>query len=385
MGKDKNGKALPRGIRQRPDGLYEGRTKLQGENISVYADSPKKALEKLEEVKYQIRHGIYCRPNEETVDSWFEIWMETYKEPAVKKSTIQTYRQAYNEFISPEMGRRKVEAIKPQMIQRFINNLYDKGYSQSRLKVVYVILQGMYKQAQINGLVVTNPVDAVIIPKYQKKRQEDKRVMTVQEQQDFLEAAAGSKYYDFYILALTTGMRINEILALQWSDIVFSKKQIIVKGTLFYQRGGGGRIIEPPKTESSRRTIPMLEITEEMLHNRRKRQLQYKMMLGENWKEEPQLPNMVMTHEEGGVFWDTDIRVDMKRIIRELQKKGDFDPVTPHTFRHTFATRCIENGMPLQVLKTILGHSSLAMTADLYSHVLPDTKAEEMKKIANLF
>ncbi|MCD7922189.1 MAG: hypothetical protein LUG27_07105 [Clostridiales bacterium] len=124
MGQDRNGKALPRGIRQRPDGLYEGRSKLQGENISVYEDSPKKALEKLEEVKYQIRHGIYCRPNEETVNSWFKIWMETYKEPAVKKSTIQTYRQAYDEFIGAAFGKRKIGDIKPQMIQRFINDLY---------------------------------------------------------------------------------------------------------------------------------------------------------------------------------------------------------------------------------------------------------------------
>ncbi len=385
MGQDRNGKELPRGVRQRADGLYEGRTKLQGEQISVYADSPKKVMEKLEEVKYQIRHGIYCKPNEETVNSWFEIWMETYKENTVKKSTIQTYRQTYDEFIRPAMGKRKVNDIKSQTIQRFINDLYSKGYSQTRVKIVYVILLGMYKQAQVNGLVIVNPVDAVMLPKYQKKRAEDHRVMTAQEQQAFLEAAAGSKYYDFYLLALTTGMRINEVLALQWSDIDFSKKQISVNGTLFYQRGGAGRIIEPPKTESSRRTIPMLEVTETTLHERRKKQLQYKMMLGADWKEEAQLPNMVMTHDEGGVYWDTDIRVDMKRIICELQKEMDFEPITPHTFRHTFATRCVENGMPLQVLKTILGHSSLAMTADLYSHVLPDTKAEEIQKIANLF
>ena len=74
------------------------------------------------------------------------------------------------------------------------------------------------------------------------------------------------------------------------------------------------------------------------------------------------------------------------KITRSIQKDGiEFERITPHTLRHTFATRCIENGMPPQVLKTILGHSKLSMTMDLYSHVLPDTKAEEMKKIVGLF
>ncbi len=369
-------------IRQRKNGLYEGRIRERGENISIYGKTKKEVAERMEEIKYQIYHGTYCKPSDETVESWFGTWMETYKINTVKKSTIQTYNQVFDEFIRDAIGKKKLHDVSSQAIQRFINDLYKEGYSKSRVRMVYVILLGMFKQALINGMVIKNPLDAVKIPMYQKPRQEDRRVMAEEEQAIFLEAAKGSKYYDFYLMALTTGMRINEVLALRWSDIDFTKKLIHVNGTLFYQRGGDGRIIEPPKTESSRRSIPMLEVTEKMLHDRRKHQLECMMVLGADWKEEPYLDNMVMTHDEGGVFWDTDIRVDIKRIVKTLD---DFEPITPHCFRHTFATRCVENGMPLQVLKTILGHSSLAMTADLYSHVLPDTKAEEMQKIANLF
>lgn len=75
----------------------------------------------------------------------------------------------------------------------------------------------------------------------------------------------------------------------------------------------------------------------------------------------------------------------MKRIVKEINEGGtEFAPITPHTFRHTFATRGLEQGISLKVMQVILGHSSLAMTADLYSHVLPDTKAEEMKKIEKI-
>jgi len=79
------------------------------------------------------------------------------------------------------------------------------------------------------------------------------------------------------------------------------------------------------------------------------------------------------------------VRKDINRIVEQINQDGiKFAHVTPHTFRHTFATRGLEAGIPLKVMQTILGHSSLSMTADLYSHVLPDTKAEEMKKLQGI-
>lgn len=91
-------------------------------------------------------------------------------------------------------------------------------------------------------------------------------------------------------------------------------------------------------------------------------------------------------NENGGPLQSDRIQTEIDRIIKRIRADGyEFERITPHVFRHTFATRAIEAGMPPQVLKTILGHSSLVMTMDLYSHVLPDTKAEEMEKIANAF
>ncbi len=129
----------------------------------------------------------------------------------------------------------------------------------------------------------------------------------------------------------------------------------------------------------------MLNNIEELLKNIRHRQLENRLKLGEKWKEEDALKNMIFTYEDGGTFWDTGIRVDMKKIVNQINKDGiEFEPITPHALRHTFATRGLEQGIPLKVMQVILGHSSLAMTADLYSHVLPDTKAEEMRKIENI-
>lgn len=385
--KQSNTKKMPRGITySEKEKRYTGRFMIDGVRYSVHGTTITETVDKMDSMRYEVKHGIYCKPQDETVNSWFEIWMEQYKANTVKKSTMQTYRQTFNGYISPVIGNRKICEIRSQVIQKLINDLHKAGYSKSRVNMVYVILIGMFRQAQKNQLILQNPVDAVTFPKFKKRQQRDIRVLTREEQRLFLEYAADSKYYDFYVIALQTGMRINEILGLEWLDIDMLKREINVNGTLVYIRGGDGRYKDTPKTENSRRVIPMLPDVESIFKRRRKQQLENKMQLGKHWKEEKGLENIAITYDEGGAFWDTGIRVDIKRIVQAINDTGiEFKPITPHTFRHTFATRCVEQGMPLQVLKTILGHSSLAMTADLYSHVMPDVKQEEMRKIVSLF
>lgn len=385
MALDKSGKTLPKGITLRSDGRYMARFQYDGERYTIYGINAKELLEKMDNMKYELKHGIFCEPKEITVSSWFETWLDQYKNNTSKASTIQTYRQSYTKYINPILGKRKVTDIQPQTLQKIINDLYKKGFSKSRVNFVFVILSGMFSQAQKNKLIINNPADALVFPKYRKKGQNEKRVMSLKEQQIFLKYAKGSAYYDFYVMALSTGMRVNEITGLQWSDIDWKNKVIHVTGTLVYLRDGSGRYKDSPKTESSRRDIPMLNNIEELLKNLRHRQLENRLKLGDKWKEEDNLKNMILTYEDGGAFWDTGIRVDMKKIANAIRKEGiEFDPVTPHTLRHTFATRGLEQGIPLKVMQVVLGHSSLAMTADLYSHVLPDIKAEEMKKIENI-
>lgn len=378
-------KRLPKGITLRKDGRYMARFQYDGERYTLYDKSPKELINKMENMKYELKHGIFCRPKEITVSSWFNTWIEQYKGGTCKASTIQTYKQSFDNYIKPILGKKKVTDVQPQMMQKLINDLHKKEFSKSRINIIYVILCGMFEQAQRNKLILTNPADALVFPKFRRVQQNERRVMTIEEQKVFLQYAKDSKYYNFYVLALSTGMRINEITALQWTDIDWANKVIHVTGTLVYVRESGGRYKDSPKTESSRRDIPMLDQVEALLKDMRKVQLGNRLLFGSQWKEEKGLENLVFTYEGGGALWDTAIRVDIKKVIDRIQKENiEFEPITPHTFRHTFATRGLEQGIPLKVMQSILGHSSLSMTSDLYSHVLPDTKAEEMKKLENV-
>ena len=156
-------------------------------------------------------------------------------------------------------------------------------------------------------------------------------------------------------------------------------------GTLFYS-ATKGYYKTSPKTRTSKRDIPMLDNVYTILKTRKERQSELKKLLEDKWKSYPGLENLVFCKDNGNLIEHTVMQYYIKHIQELIRKDGiEFKKISVHTLRHTFATRCIENGMQPQVLKSILGHSSLAMTMDLYSHVLPDTRSEEMRKISDLF
>lgn len=374
---------LPSGITQRKDGLYVGRFQYQGVRYNVTDQDMKKCVDKLEKMKYEIKNGIYCKESLVTVDSWFHTWIEEYKEPTVKQGTVEIYRNIYKEYIKKALGSRKLKDVRSEMIQRLYNTLKKKGFAKSTIELVNKTLRGMFEQAYENDLIAKNPVKSTTIPKARESKRS--RAMKLEEQELFMEYAKNSDIYDICELFLSTGLRSGELRGLEWQDIDFKNKLIHVTGTLCQSTETGWRK-DTPKSKSSKRDIPMLGNVEHLLKRVKRRQMERKLYLGEKWQPLKGFENLVFTNPFGYPMSPKTLSRKIDKIQNQIVKDGhEFERITPHSFRHTFATRCIENGMAPQVLKTILGHGSLAMTMDLYAHVLPDTKAEEMQKIASLF
>lgn len=199
--------------------------------------------------------------------------------------------------------------------------------------------------------------------------------MTKEQQELFMECVKESYLYHFFEVMLRTGMRRGEMQGLKYSDIDKKQNVIHVRRTLKYIEGKG-YIEDTPKTRTSTRDIPLTVAIMEHIEAQRK-----------YWCFQiVKLDQYLFCNEKGEPLSKERIQGEIDRTIKRIRGAGyEFPRITSHTFRHTFATRAIEAGMQPQILKTILGHSSLAMTMDLYSHVLPDTKAEEMEKIANVF
>ncbi len=374
-------KKLPAGVTFRKDGRYMGRVQIDNERYTLYDTDLDNLLKRLEDLRYELRHGIYEKEQNIVVNVWFHTWMEEYKKNQVRPTTYDLYERTYELHIKKYIGNRKMKDIRPEHIQRLLNKESTKVKKQT-LSRINVILNGFFKQAYKNGIIRKNPVERTNFPKMTEEVK--RRVMTMEEQKIFLEYANKKFYGNIFEVALATGMRSGELRALEWKDVDFDNRVIHVTGTLIYTEHKYKK--GPPKSRTSKRDIPMLDNVYRILKEHRHEQLKKKMYLGSEWKPSEGLEELVFTTTFGRPLNMTSIQYYIRHIQEMIWKDGiEFPPIHMHTLRHTFATRCIENGMQPQVLKTILGHSSLAMTMDLYSHVLPDVKADEMQKIAGLF
>lgn len=375
---------LPSGIKKKNTGLYVGRFQYQGKRYEVASKTLKECVDKLEKMKYEIKNGIYCNESLVTVNNWFETWIEEYKEPTVKTNTIKAYKTMYQQHIKKPLGGKKIKEVRPEMIQRLYNSLKKQGLAAKTIDLVSTVLHGMFQQAYKNEMIQKNPVPLATLPKMKKAKKP--RVMTLKEQKLFIEYAKNDEMCDMCELFLSTGLRSGELRGLEWeTDIDFKNKMIHVTGTLNYDKETGWRKDEP-KTETSFRDIPMLDNVERLLKRVKRQQMETRLYMGDKWQPIEGLENLVFLRPTGAPIYKGYMKEHLDSIQKQIRQDGhEFKRISPHTFRHTFATRCIENGVPPQVLKGILGHSKLSMTMDLYAHVLPDTKAKEIQKIANLF
>lgn len=374
-------KNLPKGITLRKDGRYMGRFTYEGETYTLYDTDVRKLKKALAEKRYEVEHGLYVKESNITVGDWFDTWIREYKMNTNKKGTIVAYCGAFNTRVRPYLGKRKMKDIRPEHIQHWYAELA-KHYARGSIEQASKVLNGAFQQAVKNGIVQRNPVPLATLPKMTQRV--ERRVMSVQEQEIFMQYLHVSSQSDLIAVMLCTGLRSGEVRALEWSDISFEEKSIRVSGTL--KCINRHYFKDTPKTLSSERTIPMTEKVYGILGRVKKEQKEYQLFVGDKWRPREGLENLVFTSSTGGPVDKAILRLEMDRIEAEIRKDGyEFEHITPHTLRHTFATRAIEKGMPPKVLQSILGHSSLSMTMDLYAHVLPDTKREEMEKIAEAF
>lgn len=374
-------KHLPRGITVRKDGRYMARFMHCGKSYVLYGRDPEKLQVSIEELRYKVKHGLNEKEENITADKWFHIWMEEYKYKQVKATTCKVYETVYSVHIKPHIGNRKLKEIQPLHLQQVLNEESEKNGRQT-LSGIYIVMNMMFKQAYKNGMIRQNPAERTTLPHLPEN--DERRVMTKEEQQIFLQYTGNAKYGKLFELALSTGLRSGEMRALEWQDIDFTNKTIHVRGTLSYLRGKYYK--SSPKSRTSKRDVPMMKNVCRILLEQKKAQQESRERTDSVWQPLPGLENLVFTKETGRPLPANSLLYYIKRLQDAIREDfPDWVPIHPHTLRHTFATRAIEGGMEPQTLKTILGHSSLSMTMDLYSHVLPDTKAAQMQKIEGMF
>ena len=376
--KKKEEKALPKGITKRANGTYQIRVMVDGETATASAKTRKEAESKLCVLRADLERGSYLKPDKTTVSEWFDTYMTEYKDPKLKESTAYGYRSTFKTHALPAIGDKRIQAVKPSHLQRILNGMAASGYSTGSIQYTHQALHQTFKQAVKEGLISKNPCESVNVPKGEPTKPHI--ALTVDEQAVFTARLQDETQLlnPFVKMMLYTGMRCGEVCALQWRDIDLKKNVIHVRHTLQWTKKSGLKLT-PPKTKCSIRDIPIQPQALRILKELRRVLLSDSINAfnSETFVFHDEKMEPIRYHRVNGY---------VVQVSKQIQEEDPTFPViTTHVMRHTFATRAIENGMPPQVLKSILGHSSLAMTMDLYSHVLPDQKAEYMQKIAKAF
>lgn len=391
-------KRLPPGITVRKDGRYEARYMLNGKRYSIYGRELKEVQKKLRDAKYEIDHGVYAKPDRTTVDSWYQVWMKEYRVNIVQRTTIINNEKCYK-HVKAEIGSMRLQAVRPEHIQRIFNKMKREGYSKGYIENTRKTVNMIFKRAQMNGIIITNPVERTILPKIENRVENPRRrALTEQEQKKFLECASGREtfYADIFYLGFSTGMRIGEINALEWQDIDFSKLEIRINGTMI-KVAGSDYYKGSLKTKESKRIIPLLPEIAKRLKKHKAEQARMKMMLGDKWEPVKGLEHLVFTTIFGkpltalsvSRYIDSTVnavnRAEKKKAAEEHRKPELMETFCPHSMRHTFATRALERGIPPKVVQGYLGHSSVDITLNIYTHVTEELKRDEIQKIADQF
>ncbi|MFW5675933.1 MAG: tyrosine-type recombinase/integrase [Acetivibrio ethanolgignens] len=377
-------KTLPKGISLRKDGRYQGRFTFNGKRYTYYSRDVKELQKKMADARYELEHGIYGTGLDITLNHWFDVWMKEYKLLTVKNSTILLYSLNYERYVKESIGGYLLKDIKTIHIQRIYNEMHRQGLSLGTIQIVNSVLNNLFSQAVKNDYLMKNPCMGAILPKGEKREQ---RVLTFYEQTLFLAAIAGNFYEPLFQIALCTGLRIGELSALTWDDVDFEKKNLSVLRTLLYQKdyrtGEYGFRFQTPKSGSSKRIVPLIPDAVEILKKHRKAQKLYIMENQIEWKpvDEIQEGHMV---KRLAVVTDIMNRLEKEIAVKENRMPCIIENITPHTLRHSFATRAFENGLAPKTVQELLGHSNMNITMDLYTHVTYDTKKREMEKMSKI-
>ena len=259
-----------------------------------------------------------------------------------------------------------INDVKPMHCQMVLNRMTD-DYAGSTIRQTLLTLYNMFQSAFENGIISSNPVTKTV--KMPKPIESKTRVLTIEEQNRFMEQAKNTANYPQYLFILNTGVRTGEMVGLKWEDIDFERGIISIRRTMEYRYSVGEWHIGPPKTKKSNREIPITEECAAML-----KELKAKLDLGRYVQDE--FKEFVFINRKGT---PTKNSIYDANIVK-LTNLANIENFSMHTLRHTFATRCIEAGMKPKTLQQILGHSSINITMNLYVHVTDDEKIREIKK-----
>ena len=390
MGKDLKGNELGKGFRQRPSGSYNLRIAIKGEYVNITHDN----LDVLRKI-YQEKTEYILRRSADltiipTLNEWFEFWCKNYKAIQIKPTSYRTIQASFKNIFGNFIGNMPINIIRNIDIQKCVNEYINKGKNASRLHSTLGYLKDCFELAVVNKLLNENPSLFITVP---RAKQYDfdirSKVLTPQEENLFLNTAEESWYYNAFYIMLNTGLRIGELCGLKWEDIDFNNKYINVQRQLICQYYKGKHThFDTLKSKSSYRKIPFIGNVENILKQQYKMISDRRLKLKKEWRAtflDAEFSDLVFFTTMGSPMKKETFVQAIRVVLKNIRKQyPEFPHIHPHMFRHTFATKCYNAGVPAKVAQVLLGHQNTAITLNIYTHLSSENISNEAAKITSL-
>ena len=333
----------------RADGRLMHRKKIDGIQRTMYGYNDKEIDEQIK--AYEMQALLGKLDDDTTLDAWSVKWFQTSKEGKVAYATEQSYRNALNVHILPYFQNKKISDIKPIHIQEFINTKANK--SNSLQHDILITLNQIFNSAVQNGIIQKSPM--IEIKKCGSETKE-KEALPREAQNQLIESVKDKRAELFINIALYTGLRRGEILALEWKDIDLKNRILSVNKAVYFESNKAK--IKEPKTKASYRQIP------------------FPINLLKLLCKSPKNNQYVVSDVKGGLM----SKIALKRML-EVSKVD----INPHKLRHTYCTNLYTAGIDLKTAQYLMGHSSIAVTAKIYTHLDNTHLKSAQEKLDNYY
>jgi integrase len=350
-------------IYQQPNGSWRAHISIAGRRLSKVLPTQRDCREWLKEMRAKLDDGLTLAGARVTVKGHLATWLDSAR-PTLRPNTIVQYERIVKRYLDPALGRLRLEDLRPDHVQRLYATAQSSGTGVRTVRLIHSVLHRALHQALKWGLVRRNVCDAVDPP---IARRTEMTALSARQVDALLSIAESHRLYGLFYLALSTGLREGELLGLRWTDVDWTA------GALQVQRqaqwlAGQGVVFQEPKTARGRRAVPLGSATLAVLRDHRKRQVEERLFYGAAWVDQ----DLLFTTTRGTPLNPS----NLIKAFRALLDAAGLPAIRFHDLRHTAATLMLAQGVNPKIVQERLGHASITLTLDTYSHVLPTMQRE---------